>query len=1337
MQTASLSKIRDTEDEHTQRTTLRADLIALEDVHEPMDSVEEAGLKQQKPHGKGQLEAVTAALLQEQQARRTLARYCEMEILRLSQKAALAEEVGTLHTQQITKLQQDMAELNQEQQHFTHCIQQTHALADKVCRNEIRLDELAHHLTELEESFEHRLTVVESRLDLLSEKVENAVRRIKTETVEELLSTLQRHAQHVASALDIPQLDHWYIPLDTQQSQHSSGAPREDLTDVMDQFLFSKEKARVRVCLLLGDAGSGKTVFGLKLQKRIWEKFNPMDTDACIIPFRIEMKRFNQETAKNCVHSTLQNDYHLTDEAIGRLKTSNNQFVFIFDGYDELAGGGMVNLYQTNQLAQWGVNPKVIIGCRSEYLIDQPYRELLGPGGENNNVEVSECHLLPLSIEKISDYLEKRSDKNELEAGSKEKYEDCLKQIPGLAELINTPFLLKIYISAFPLLEGRTTTISRVELYEAFMQAWFKKEEQKLIDSVGPISGDIKKAFLQFSRRLAVAMYENRVNEVSYKPEPANPWEEDSDEDEAVRAARAKLQHENTEKWEQFFSNKEEKTVQTRRGCPLRCVDNTTYAFVHQSFLEYFVADSLWDALITANTKSLAKWGARCLTKEPKVPAVIQFLAERLRTHPKKEDAKKTLYQLIAASKRSRTEDVSPQDKSNIKDAASNAITVLNFGLVALSIKARQTPDFFREIQIPYADLRTAELSGIDFTDADLSYTTLIGAKLNDAVLDHCDLTEIDLKQFPMLKEPNPIKAVAYSQDGRWMAVASGQVIQLYRKSLLYWKPESILQGHKNEVTCVAFAPNSLELASGSLDNTVRIWSLDGTAIRVFKGHKEWVTSVIYFPDSQRLASASKDDTIRLWQSEGASLHVLKGHSRRVTSLAISPDGQMLVSGSKDKSIRLWNTADGKLVRIIAKEIGWVTSIAFAPDGTQVAVGSLDKTVRFFGLDKTVGPVCKGHSEEVTSVVFFPNGKQIASASEDKTIRLWDIEGTAGAVLEGHTQRVTSIALSAKGTDLISGSSDMTLRLWEIDGSLASYSTSTPLLEGHQGLIASVAFSLNGQEIASGSYDQTVRRWGVDGELMRVHNAHTDAITSVAYSRTNQLVSASYDHSIQFWGAEKKPLRVIKSLEGVVTRIAYSPARNQFAWAKDESVELWQPDKAPIPIVVNVSEHRDLHRAATKHTDRTKSVRFSKPVGGHSSGRINCVAISPNGDQLAIGSSDGAVRIKGIDSEVESLFIGHSHDVSSVAFTADGQYLVSGSYDDTVRVWHIDSDTDKVLMGHTDAVTSVACSPENIIASGSYDKTIRLWKIDGSVLYVLKGHKDAVMCLDFSPKGNQ
>jgi WD40 repeat protein len=64
--------------------------------------------------------------------------------------------------------------------------------------------------------------------------------------------------------------------------------------------------------------------------------------------------------------------------------------------------------------------------------------------------------------------------------------------------------------------------------------------------------------------------------------------------------------------------------------------------------------------------------------------------------------------------------------------------------------------------------------------------------------------------------------------------------------------------GHNESVNSVAFSPHGKYLASGSRDNTVKLWSVESQKeITTLQGHRDSVWCVTFSPDGKYLASGS------------------------------------------------------------------------------------------------------------------------------------------------------------------------------------------------------------------------------------------------------------------------------------------------------------------------------------------------------------------------------------------------------------------------------------------------------------------------------------------------
>ena len=120
---------------------------------------------------------------------------------------------------------------------------------------------------------------------------------------------------------------------------------------------------------------------------------------------------------------------------------------------------------------------------------------------------------------------------------------------------------------------------------------------------------------------------------------------------------------------------------------------------------------------------------------------------------------------------------------------------------------------------------------------------------------------------------------IAYSADGSKLAVASNIGVWIYDADI--GEELNLLSGHTSAVFSVAFSSDGNILASGSADDTIRLWNTDtGTHIRTLSGHTSAVRGVAFSPDGNTLASGSADNTIRLWNIDtGTHIRTLSGHT--------------------------------------------------------------------------------------------------------------------------------------------------------------------------------------------------------------------------------------------------------------------------------------------------------------------------------------------------------------------------------------------------------------------------------------------------------------------------
>jgi len=259
------------------------------------------------------------------------------------------------------------------------------------------------------------------------------------------------------------------------------------------------------------------------------------------------------------------------------------------------------------------------------------------------------------------------------------------------------------------------------------------------------------------------------------------------------------------------------------------------------------------------------------------------------------------------------------------------------------------------------------------------------------------------------------------------------------------------LSGHKWHVSCLGFSINGVYFASGSWDKQIRIWDLRVlTSSKTLgdddKGHKAPVTSVSWFPNIEfLLASGSADNTIRIWNSEsGERLSLLEGHTEWVLGTSFNYNGTVLSSASWDKNIGIWDINTLTLSQMLDGHSAgvWSTMFRTCSGDSILCSGSEDSSVKIWDLRTQnkwlhVANLVGVHDDAVKCCAWSPCGNYIAAGSSDTRVSIWDIrENRAVNILQGHSEMVTHVKFlpneTSKGHQVLASAGDISCRFWDI-----------------------------------------------------------------------------------------------------------------------------------------------------------------------------------------------------------------------------------------------------------------------------------------------------------------
>ncbi len=629
-----------------------------------------------------------------------------------------------------------------------------------------------------------------------------------------------------------------------------------------------------------------------------------------------------------------------------------------------------------------------------------------------------------------------------------------------------------------------------------------------------------------------------------------------------------------------------------------------------------------------------------------------------------------------------------------------------------------------------------------------------------------------EIKSFPL---PFAVAAIGFTADAKTLmaGLADGSLRWL---DLASGKETRSLPGHAG-VTALLCSPKG-DLLTGGSDQTVRIWSADGKERQVLK-HGAAIKALALSKDGTRLASGGMDNAIKVWSLSDGKLLTTIATPTAVQGVAFAPDGSTILAGGADGRTRLYGL-DGRLREFFLHE-GPVSAVAFHADGKHVYTASADRTARPWTLSLS----WMGHHEGGVRRALFAPGNRIVSGGADKTIRIWnDTDGKLLRTVSHHEGPITGLAVSNDGR-VASTAADKTLRLWPLDppagkptpplvlplpaaadavafradgkhvaismpgiksGDLRIFDSATgrlvQWLEGHAGEVRSLEFLSDGRTLLSAGSDKVLRL--ADANVLSALDAHPGGVTGIAFHPAgNLLITGGADKTLKLWNpATGQLVKALATLPEPVEALVINRAGTQLAAAWANSVRVWSiPDGKEVRTlphgcaVHGVALSADGSRLVTAGADKLAHV-WELATGRelaafpHTGAVRAVVCPSSNNDLVLSADDDHTIAVNQMNL---ARIIANDSPLQRLIALPNGQHFIAADDMGRVKFWNMAGNADRTFADTNKPVRALAASRNGVLlAAGGEDQSIRLYSLPESRLLSTIAAPAAVRSLAFT-----
>ena len=469
--------------------------------------------------------------------------------------------------------------------------------------------------------------------------------------------------------------------------------------------------------------------------------------------------------------------------------------------------------------------------------------------------------------------------------------------------------------------------------------------------------------------------------------------------------------------------------------------------------------------------------------------------------------------------------------------------------------------------------------------------------------------------------------------------------------------------------------------------------------------------------------------------SDGSTRAQIDRIAGTVTAVAIGPDDQV-VAALQSGELRIWD-GNQTLKPGIAHDM-FVNMMRLSPSGLVLAVtGWNAPNVQLYDLSTNSPIATVRAASAVQDILFSADSHRIAAVCGDNTT-MWEIVDAVGRTHMSDS-RPSSVAFSREGT-LIIGGWEGPMRAWHpSDCPSRAKTLSLPpspfVTSDDEGRLITVS-------------QDAVTRWRY-GEPESIESIRfpSDPRRNPAFETAWRAPGAGPSSGL---GAANSAAKPRPQFEQVARALNLGPVRRPtMPFGRMPGVRvLGRSDQGRL---ITIARGEDLYVLARDLEPPLLRIKFEQPSGrGYRWGFLRSVLVTPGLDSLVLLESDGRsndgrlhiceLEVSGGVAHARVIRTSRFDNVSSLALSPDGTQLAMGSTDGTVRLIDCDNGTQLASLQPSDPephgeATALAFGHDGLLAVGAQSGVIALWDVRDprrvAPILHLPGHTSSVHAIVF------